>query len=371
MVDFREMPLTLSSVINPYTGGRLYDDTGYRNVSVSRAGAENPDPLVPLHSSITFHPVYALGEMRGVCPQYGKGLLGPDRILVRAPVARSLLAVDEMLALYERKLLVLDGWRPWWVQAKIFAYVFSQMCEAENVTVPLSLFDTVRMGLAADKIGSYCTLLQDDACQQEVRKLVDGSRAEEFRVVASQLKKTPYEIALLYLTILKNRNPGRGVVRIDKDAVTAHNNGGSVDVMTINAETGLPCNLGSYFDSFGAPAGRDYFEWATWDMYAEEVQKDPLLRQYLNELGVSHITREVFYEIQRERRILEGAMKGEGFTGYEYEIWHNNGGNQRGGNQARESPGNGNACQAFLTGYLECVWDAPTATCLAQAFFSS
>jgi len=364
---FSEQPIVRGT--NPNTGLLEGDDSGYRKVPVSGLDNENPDPMV-LVTEVATLPLYAQGAVKGLCVYYPEGLGGPDKVLVRAPVAKGLAQADVLLKPYGRKLLVVDGWRPWWVQAALWAYLRTEIIKAEGLTDgQLSIYDEVRLGCKADDVGSYCAVLENDEFQAAKAGFV-SEKDEEICEAAVKLGKSPDEVATLFLTFEANLK--RNKLRVQEDAVTAHGNGGAVDVWTTDKD-GRFSNLGVPFDYVPppntdiSPAVINYFEMVQPDHYQAMVGRDPTLQKYLTELGVpinnGDVMRDTFYRAQRERRILFHTMMALGGTYFSLdkdlgEPWHFQLGNERGGNQAQVSglEGSGNGCHAILKGIKSAVW---------------
>lgn len=315
-------------------------------------------------------PLYAIGETRGLCTYYPEGLGGPDKVLVRVPVARGFGEADQLLRTYKRKLLVVDGWRPYWVQAALWRYLRNEIVMAEGLAhAQLSIYDEVRIGMKADDVGSYCAVVENDEFLAAKAALIDGEQGDEVASAATKLVKSIDAIATLYLTFCANMM--RNDLRLQEDAVTAHGNGGAGDVWTINLETGNYANLGVPFDYVPppntdvSPAVINYFdmEEINPEHYRSMVARDPNLQKYLCGLGINEVTEQVFEEAQRERRIMFHTMMELGATYFSLdkdlgEPWHYQLGNERGGRQVNvpELMGSGNGCHAILKGKKFAVW---------------
>lgn len=378
---FSELPIVRD--INPHTGLLEGDDSGYRKVPVTSLDSENPDPMVVL-TEVATRPLYALGATPGLCTYYPTGLGGPSTVLVRAPIARGLIEADQILTAYNRKVLVVDGWRPWWVQAALWTYLRADIIKAEGLTDgELSIYDEVRIGCKADDVGSYCAVLENDEFQTAKEQLINGEQGEELAQAAEKLGKSIDDTATLFLTF--GANLKRNGLSVQEDAVTAHGNGGAVDLWTIDATTGKFSNLGVPFDFVPrpgiaiSPAVINYFDMPeiTPEVYAAEVAQDPTLQRYLRELGYETATQEVFYEAQIERRILFHTMMQLGGSYFSLdkdlgEPWHFQLGNERGGNQALGALlGSGNGCHAKLKGIEEAVWSNSVGHKLARELLTA
>lgn len=363
-----------------HTGRLDGDDSGYRDVEISLSDGENPDPMV-IVTDVATRPLYAVGATPGLCVYYPGGIGGPDKVLVRKPVAEALVRVDQMLAPYNRKLLVVDGWRPWWVQAALWKYLRAQIIGALGLEDGnLSIQQEVEIGLKADDVGSYCALVQDQKFEIEMAYLMDR-RGNELSSATAALGKDVNTIATLYLTF--EANLGRNELKIAEDAITAHGNGGSVDTWMLDND-GRYVNLGVPFDYVPcpgtqiSPAVMNYFEMVTPAEFREQVARDVVLQQYFAELGIAIVTDFVFAQARRERRILYHAMREVGASYFSLstdlgEPWHFNVGNELGGNQFGILPGSGNGCHALLknvrsaeTGKPMAVWSNSVGHALAK-----
>lgn len=355
--------------INPNTGRLEGDDTGYRNVPGSPLEFENPDPLVVLESDLAY-PLYAIGRTPRLSAPYTPNLRSPAQVLVREPVARGLREANALLRPYHRAIKVVDGWRGWWTQRDMWAALQKEVLRKEGLLRRhLPIFEEVLVGMKTDDLCSYCTVVEDESFETAKQELLQGPKSEELAQASTQLALPPQKVAQLHLTFLANQ--GRNNLKIDPDAVTAHGNGGAIDLWMVNTDTGRWVNLGVPYDYFPAPGTRmspsvmDYFDLpeVDWKVYAEAVAADPTLQLYLQELGYSRVTPQVFREAQRERRLLYGVMKKCGSTYFSLdrergEPWHFQLGNERGGNQANIPglAGSGNACHAILQGHPLAVW---------------
>jgi D-alanyl-D-alanine dipeptidase len=360
------------------------DDTGYRGVAISPLDVENPDPLVPIVDVATL-PIYNVGKVNGLCEYYGRGLGGPATIFVRIPVLGALLEVDQLLIDHNRQLVVVDGWRPWWVQAALWRYLRGQIIRSRGLNPEdLTIAEELEVGLKADDVGSYCGLRQDDALIEAISRLVQSGQGEELAKAAVSLDITVYKATELFLTF--KANMGEGSLKIEESAITAHGNGGAVDVWMRNTTTGKYVNLGVPFDYVPrpdvavSPAVINYFDMdgINTAVYAEEVAQDPILRTYLRHLGITTVNDGVFTEAQEERRLLFHAMRSVGCSYFSLntdlgEPWHFNVPNWYGGNQVAELPGSGNTCHALLadvrdrtTGQPMAVWSNEVAHRLAK-----
>ncbi len=384
MNKYLKTDLPITRPINSFTSLLEGDDSGYRNVPTSVLEQSAPDPMVLVTETMT-HPLYSRGATPGLCVHYPTGLPGaPDQVIVRAPVAHMLVEADLLLAPYDRRLVVVDGWRPYWVQRELWAYLRRQIMGALGLTSEaMSIYDELNVGIKADDVGSYCAVVENDTFHDVKQKLLTGSEAEELTSAAAQLSKSVDEAATLLLTF--RANLGENNLSLQKDAVTAHGNGGSVDLWMIDTKTSRYVNLGVPFDytarpgyQIASPAVINYFdlENVTPEVYAGEVAADPILRRYLSELGVANVTPEIFREAQYERRLLFQAMEAVGATYFSLstelgEPWHFNAPNSYGGKQANVAglEGSGNGCHAILRGKREAVWSNKMGHQLAQAFF--
>lgn len=308
MRDYRKLPIVLGT--NPRTRRLNGDDFGYRGVPIDSRALGSPDPLV-LVSTVKTMPVYAVGAVPGLCGCYGQGIGGPSRVLVRAPILPQLERLDQTLRSYNRSLVVVDGFRPASVQARLWRYIRENIIRNRDLSPDqLAVRDQLSIGMAADEIGSYCAALRDEVFLEELAFL---SKTEEVGQIAKDTNETPSEVAELLLTF--DANLGLRGLQIDPDATTAHGSGGAVDLWMIY-EDGRYVNLGVPFDYVAppgvelSPARMDYFDHpdVTVEVYAEAVARDPVLKQYLRELGYNQVTAEVFREAQENRRTLYNAV---------------------------------------------------------------
>lgn len=385
--DYRENPIDLK--ILPHTGKKDGDDSkgekspGYRNVPISPEDERNPDPMrIVKQSGIECIPIYSVGRTPGLCEYYDDGGIGgPKDIIVRQPVLHGLERVNHELARFNRRLVVVDGFRPYTVQVSLWKYLRAEVLRAKNVPEheELTVTDEVAIGLKADDIGSYCAAVENEEFSRRVELFMRGPKAGEIEEAAKRLEKTPQEIAVLYLTF--RANLGKEPIELAKDAVTAHGNGGAVDVYMRNMETNRFANLGVPFDYVPRPsASRSLVEMNAFESIsivelAEEIWRDTVLQRYYTALGVDidNIDVDLVEDIQRERRLLYGVMTDvAAATIYVGEPWHFNLGNRQGGYQAKRYPNAGNGCHSLLKniqdekGSLVAVWGNKTGHKLAR-----
>jgi hypothetical protein len=361
-MDFREVPIVRG--INPVTGRAKGDDTGYRLVPVCPEDAENPDVMVILPESVRGHSVYGLGGIERVCSMYYRnGIGGLKDIYVRKPVANGLEHVNALLKPFGRGLLVVDGFRSAQVQAAMWADLLGRL--AGKQPYELNLGELVTLGLKADDTCSYAPVIEDGGFEAFVAGVSEVG-GEFIAKTAGELGLTKQEVARYYGIF--RCNLGYCVAILNESGNTAHGNGGAVDCFTFDLETGLPCNQGVPFDYPGAPAVIDFFEdEGNLPLLLETLESDADLKQHYTECGDSEVTPETFWRIQRERRMLVGAMEEVGATYFSLgdncgESWHFNLPNTD-GNQEDILPNSGNSCQAILRGtkrldsdVVEAVW---------------
>ncbi len=359
--DFASMPILRPT--NTFTGLLEGDDSGYRKVPVSPLDNEDPDPMEDV--TVEKLPVYNVGETKGLCCYYPGGLGGPWKVLVRAPVARGLEEADQMLKPLGRKLLVVDGFRPYTVQAALWRYLRREIVTARGLhDGDLTLRQEVEVGLKADDVGSYCALNENTETEKAITELMSNMLAE-IHNTATALGKDAREIATLYVTF--QANLGRNALKLQEDAVTAHGNGGAVDLWMVD-NNGKFCNLGVPYDYVPppntdiSPAVINYFEMVEFEHYEAMCLRDPTLNKYLAGLA-KEVTRATFEEARRERRILFHTMMLLGGTYFSLdkdlgEPWHFQLGNERQGKQSQETElaGSGNGCHAILKGKKYAVW---------------
>lgn len=375
--DFREIPIVRE--ILPHTGRLDGDDTGYRNVAVSPLDVESPDPMVDVEGTgILVKPIYATGAVPGLCPYYSEGLGAKGTILVRTPVRVGLTRVEELLRSYNRRLVILDGWRSVTVQAKLWRDIFLRISGGDPVL--MSHQDIVRWGLEADKVGSYAPVQKSNRFEEMAGGLLyrEPSAVDE---AAASLGITRMEYVEYYATFCANLGLATNI-KFDTTANTAHGGGGAVDVYLVDTETDKYTCLGIPFDYVGRPAVMDYFEdESNFDSYRQEVLGREDLRTYLAECGIGSPLMGDFQAIRNERRILFHAMRSVGATFFslgaeEGEAWHFNLGNE-GGRQYSRYPGAGNSCHSLLrnvadeSGQLVAVWGNATGHRLAAEILGS
>lgn len=377
--DFREIPIVRE--ILPHTGRLDGDDTGYRNVAVSPLDVESPDPMVDVEGTgILVKPIYATGAVPGLCPYYGEGLGAKGTILVRTPVRVGLTRVEELLRSYNRRLVILDGWRSVTVQAKLWRDIFLRISGGDPVL--MSHQDIVRWGIEADKVGSFAPVQKTNRFEEMAGGLLYRESSSVDQMAAS-LGITRMQYVEYYATFCANLGLSLAAsIKFDTTANTAHGGGGAVDVYTMDTETGKYACLGVPFDFVGTPAVMDYFENdSNFDDYWHTVSERKDLCQYLLECRVTGGTREEFRRIRDERRILFHAMRSVGATFFslgaeEGEAWHFNLGNE-GGRQYSRYPGAGNSCHSLLrnvadeSGQLVAVWGNATGHRLAAEILGS
>lgn len=317
MSDYRKIP------VGPRSEGK---DTGYRDYPFSEADARNPVPMVVV-TGVKTHPPYSLGAVPKLTQYYGNGLGASLEVLVREPLLLLLLTANALFKPYGIELVVLDGWRPWWIQSALWCYLRETVIASEGLTgKTLSLYEEILVGMRADDIGSYCALLKDTAFFAEKKRLKGGNRRRELASAARRLGITTGQAAELYLTF--QTNLGLGGLTIDRFATTAHGSGGAVDLYLKDLRTGEFVFLGVPFDYVAAkgielsPAVMDYFEVSTIADFRRAIALDPTLAWYVNEFDYDDDVEQAFADAQMYRRILYHVMKSLGASFYSDECWH-------------------------------------------------
>lgn len=349
MDDYREFPIVRR--VLPHTGRLDGDDTGYRHVPVTPLDAAEPDPLVPINDVVACYPVYAHGRRHRITPFYDKGLGAAPTVLMRAPAARALERADEILKIYRRRLLVLDGWRSAKVQARLFTDIFHRVASNRSLE-GLTIGRFIQLGRLADDTASFCQVAVGSDLEQVMDRML-RDRQDEVVEAATQLELTPEQLATEAITY--QANLGIADVPLDRTANTAHGSGGAADLWLIDLTTEQPVNLGVPFDSTSPAACMDFFERSTFEEYRELVLRDAALREYLGDLGLpaGEPTAEAFDIARTERRVLFHSLRAVGASFYSLdaergEPWHYNLGNLEGGRQAAIYPEAGNACHSLL-----------------------
>lgn len=370
--SLNETPIVRS--VLPWTGRLTGDDHGYRDVAIHPGDQENPDKLVRIPNSILQAQPYATGPIPGICSYYEGGLAGPETLLVRAPMVPLIEHVDQLVQHFGCRLLIVDAFRPWWVQVNLWRWLRNKIITEENLDGSrLSVADEVRIGMRADDVGSYCKALEDHKFAAALRALGYGDFwADQSAEASKKLGLTVEEVAKLYVTFRKNAGADIDV-SLDMNAVTAHGGGGAVDVMLVDLN-GKPVFLGAPFDYLAVngiqftPAVMDYFDnptKVTVEVYADAVARDPVLQQYCAFFGHTQITQKVFAEAQEYRRLLMNSFLSIGATSFSLdetvgEFWHFNLPNW-GGNQCKDLPGAGNGCHSLLANVVSAETGEPMA----------
>lgn len=383
--EISSTPITLPLLA--HTGNMDGDDGfsellgfNYRGVPCHPDDETDPDPLVIV--DIRSLNIYANGAVPGVCVYYddegfGAGLGGPNIGLVRAPFNNLLNeAAAYLLEHFGLELVLLDGFRPWWVQTSLWRWLFNRLYHQQNLTGRLTVEQVIRLGDAADEVGSYCAALDDAAFQQAKAEIITSELRTEIGEASINLDRKPSEVVTTYLTYLVNLgNDPRfkhivtfdiSDLKLNEGAVTAHGGGGAADLWLF--KNSKPVQMLAPFDFLPRAGGPNpgrmlYAEETTWEDYAAEVALNPDLQRYQSELGVTEITEEIFNEGRANRRILFHVMQTIfGCTTYNGEDWHFNSHNALGGKQSKVLI-SGNGCQAFLrntvlpeTGRITAVW---------------
>ncbi len=326
------------------------DDSGYRKWPVE----ENNDPIVVVAPSLIRQElVYGKGPVPALCPYYEGSLKATTVAMVRQPVLAGLLRLDSMLSDVGLGVLLVDGWRAGDTQVALWNYLFDQAAEKEGFKnrSEMSVFDIVRLGDAADEIGSYNAAEENDAFALAVNKELEGDRAVGIHQLAAERNEDVKATAATLVTYEANRG-WRMDVQLSKTASTAHGNGGATDIYMFDRSSGNPVCLGVPFDYAGKAARMDYMEdEGNFDPFMKAVETDPLLRRYLAECGVDQPTIEDFRTFARNRRTLYHTTVSLGSTIYVAEPWHFNWGCGHG-----DSPESGNGCQALLKNATAAVW---------------
>lgn len=378
-IDLREKPIV--RLMLPHTGRLDGDDSGYRDVPTYHEDAENPDDLVDVEKyGINAYPVYAKGARAGITPYYGNGIGSYEKILLREPVAKALKVAEDRLAPYDRQLIVLDGMRTVQIQARLWADIRDRILGAHH-NDKLSVFNEIRIGRMADKIGSFSRIKHDEKYHAAMENLQKSQLWSEILDTAQKVSSSPEEIAEEYLIFMTNR--GEMQLTLDETSPTSHGGGGAADLWLLDKKSGKPTNLGVPFDYVGRAAVIDFFEWATLEEYRSEVESSQDLKKYLQECGITKVDRAVFEQIRAERRMLTNAMLSVGATFYslgeqEGEPWHFNVGNEIGGKQSVVLPGAGSSCHSILknirdpkTGEITAAWGNEAAHKLARKIMGS
>lgn len=372
--DLREIPV--EEPILEHTGRPAGDDAGYRDVPGSELDNTNPDPLVAVNDLVACHATYALGEYPGVAiwPAIPGAI---SEILLRAPAARAAVIVDSILAPYNRRLLIVDGYRPAEVQAALWNDVLRTRVAPDRDPATFTTAEMLEFGTQADDIAAYNKIVQDDTCG-ESHKLLTDLDLEAIMAWAEEKDMPPLDVSHLLMSF--RRCAGLDMtLTLDVAAPTAHGAGGAIDCYMLDTQTQKPVNMGVPFDHVGEESAMRWFETHTLREYREKVRANPNLQRYLAELGVESVTEDDFQEIVRNRRLLYHAFTGDQVQGTHYigECWHFNVGNLLNGNQARELPNGGNSCHSLLrnvrdaNGQITAAWTNATAYELSRPWYST
>ena len=338
--------------ILPWTGRIDGDDEGYRKkVLLSPLDAERPDPMVRLSSTNIRHSsVYANAPLVRIYPLSAD--IGDSReILMRHPAILGITEQNRILKPSKRQVLIINGYRPGEVQARMWAQIYAQNFDIRSYFTQ-SVITRLKWGKATERIGAHVALVQDDQLRNEIGVLENTASWKAFIEAAEYFSTeterfTPQQMAMLFLTY--HTNLGYGKLKLDFTAATPHGNGGAADAWLLDTNTWLPTCNGVYYDHAGSACKHDFFENPHHlAVYQEEVAKNKILRTYLAEFGITKIDRNVFEMIRRERRMQFHSARQVGATTYFKECWHSNYDNTRGGNQSEVLPGSGNSCQALL-----------------------
>ncbi len=359
----------------PHTGRLDGDDMGYRDVAVHPSDEIDPDPLVALPASLLRVPVYARGVTPRITSLYEDGLGASPHILVRLPVALALLEADAKLAPFNRALLVLDGFRPAYVQARLWAWLFRRSVILAGLDDnDLSPRDWIIHGRATDDVASFCTCVEDDAFVEMVKQSASDNRSE--------LAAYGPPLAVAKELVTFQINYGFRCGNLDTCANTAHGSGGAVDVVLAERSSSEPVMMGVHFDSTSPAAVIDWFERNDQTVLRRLVGQDEALSHYFHDFDVadSDIDDSLFAAVRRERRLLFHAMNSVGASFFSLgidigESWHFNLGNELGGRQSIILRGAGNACHSLLrnivdpsNGQIIAVWGNAAAHKLAAQF---
>lgn len=361
-LDLREVPIPETVLV--HTGKPDGDDAGYRNVVVCEDDvAGQGDPLVELDSMIAQYAVYAVGAEPGICPAYGRGLGAPSTMLVRGPVRQALLEVDARLRAYDRRVLVLDAYRSVETQRRLWKYLFEQLLGDVQVE-SLSVLELLKLGIEADNIGSYVTVVKDGHYDDVVDEIMVSNAWADLVEASQALGKDPQETVELFVTFHRNLGYKTRGVSLDTTSNTAHGGGGAIDAIMADLD-GKPLNLGVPFDYVGPESAMRYFEnpGCYGDFY-RACRENAVLHQHAIECGYNgNDFGALCSEIQRNRRLLYHVMMRAGATFYVAECWHWNFGNERGGRQFDRFPHAGSGCHSLLkdvcnpeTGEWIAVW---------------
>lgn len=345
--ELADMPIALATL--PHTGRIDGDDAGYRKWLV----VENEDPIVVIPKDLVRQElVYGKGPVKGLCPYYENTLGATTVAMVRQPVLAGLLRLDSLLSDVGLGVLLCDGWRAGQTQVALWNYLFDEAAKKEGFKNrdEMSVVDIMRLGDAADEIGSYNAAEENDAYRAAVLSELEGPREVGIRQLAAQRNEEVFATAALLVTYEANRG-WRNDVQLSKTATTAHGNGGATDIYMFDRHSNNPVCLGVPFDFSGPAARMDFFEdEGNFDLWVKAIENDPLLRRYLGECG-HQPTKVDFHTIARNRRVLYHATVGLGATIYVAEPWHFNWGCGHG-----DAPEAGNGCQSLLKNAPHAVW---------------
>lgn len=310
----------------PVGDRRLGDDAGYRTHPISLDDERDPEQMVAVER-VRCHPVYHFGATPKLTSYYEGGLGGSSTILVRNSLHTLLVNANIMLDEYGLELVVLDGWRPWWIQVNLWRYLRDVVIFNYGLAgKTLSLDEELLVGIHADDIGSYCALQNNKNFKTAKKQMVGGSFRTELAYAARKLGMTTGRAAELFLIF--QANLGRNKLKIDPFATTAHGSGGAVDVYLLDKRSLEFTSLGVPFDYIApygtavSPAVMDYFEISNPNAYADLVAMDPVLQWYLKELGYGSNIDQAFTDARHYRRILYHTMSTCGASFYAEEPWH-------------------------------------------------
>ncbi len=179
-------------------------------------------------------------------------------------------------------------------------------------------WEEILAGRFADSAGSVAVAIEDDAFRAAYEEMKSDN------ALVNELSSRGDAEALIKELIMYRANNGTlKSVKVDvMTATSVHNLGHSVNVGIYGPDEKL-VNMGIGIDIPQSPVQQvDFFENNGPKEYEAAIEAEPLLREFVESMGVSTVNEVLTHEIRDNRRELFNAMTTAGFGSYRGEQGH-------------------------------------------------
>ncbi len=259
-------------------------------------------------------PLYNLGSKHQpgmTAPSlYPKGLGDPTCVAIYEDVARRLNEADLQLAGRPSQIVVHSGFlspRNQNERWKILDATRSKKTPWEEILA----------GRFADEAGSVAQPIDDDVFKQTFAAMKDDKELVKELELHGDVDNLIQE-----LIMYRANNGTTSSVKVDvMTARSVHNLGNRVNV-GLKSGDGELLNMGVGIDIPSPVQNANWFENNGPREYEREIDREALLREFVESMGVESVNERLINEIRDNRREAWNAMTGAGFLAYQNEVNH-------------------------------------------------